>query len=232
MESLTALFGMGGESLPDVSVYEFIWAITLAFLLTLVIAAVYQRTHRDSAYTQDYIHTLVILGTVVTVVVLGIGDNLAAAFGVFAAFSIIRFRRALPEARDVGYVFLAMAIGLACGSRNYDLAIIATLLVCAMILLLSGLDLFAPTRPTHQLRVRVTNEIDYDAAFQEPFESLVDSVHLLSVESVQAGMMTELRYSVRLAEDVSARELVASLQERNGNNRVLLTTLYAAEGAS
>lgn len=230
MDTLSQLFGIAGAgAAEDVSLSEFILAIGLSFVLTLVVAAVYKRTHRGTAYTQDYIHTLVILGTVVTVVVLGIGDNLAAAFGVFAAFSIIRFRRALPEARDVGFVFLAMAIGLACGARNYDLAIISTLLVSAMILLLSSLDLFAPERPTHQLRVRVTNDIDYDAAFAEPFAALADRVQLLSVESVQAGMMTELRYAVRLAEGVRPSELVAALQERNGNNRVLLTTLFAAE---
>lgn len=230
MDTLSQLFGIAGAgAADDVSLSEFILAIGLSFLLTLVVAAVYKRTHRGTAYTQDYIHTLVILGTVVTVVVLGIGDNLAAAFGVFAAFSIIRFRRALPEARDVGFVFLAMAIGLACGARNYDLAIVSTLLVSAMVLLLSGLDLFAPERPTHQLRVRVTNDIDYDTAFAEPFAALADRVRLLSVESVQAGMMTELRYAVRLAEGVRPSELVAALQERNGNNRVLLTTLFAAE---
>jgi hypothetical protein len=44
------------------------------------------------------------------------------------------------------------------------------------------------------------------------------------VESIQAGMMTELRYGVRLKESSSPGALVAAIQQINGNNRVLLTT--------
>ena len=37
----------------------------------------------------------------------------ATAFGMFAAFSIIRFRRSVSQSRDIGFIFLAMAAGLA-----------------------------------------------------------------------------------------------------------------------
>jgi len=200
------------------------FAICLSFALTLVIGGVYQLTHRGMLYSQDFVHTLVMLGTLVTVVIMGIGQNLAAAFGIFAAFSIIRFRRALPEARDVGFVFFAMAVGLACGSGEFMLATMTTVLVSAAVFFLARTNLFAPERPSHLMRARVTNDIDYDAAFAEPLSELVDSATLLSVESVQAGMMTEVAYAVRLAPGASPGELVAAIQARNGNNRVIVTT--------
>lgn len=231
MNELTDLFGTINQSAGAHSITELIFAISLSFVLTMVIGAVYKTTHRGTIYTQDFVHTLVILGTVVTVIILGIGDNVAMAFGLFAAFSIIRFRRALPEARDVGFVFLTMAIGLSCGAQRYALAILTTVMVSSFIALLSWFDVFAPVRPSHRLRVRITNDIDYDAAFEDLFTSLVDHHTLLSVESVQAGMMTELTYAVRLAEGVTPGMLVAGLQERNGNNRVFMTRsgLYDVE---
>jgi len=225
VDPLTDLFGASAPSAGGHTLLELVFAISLSFALTMVIGAVYKATHRGTLYTQDFVHTLVILGTVVTVIILGIGNNVAAAFGLFAAFSIIRFRRALPEARDVGFVFLTMAVGLACGAQQYTLALVTTGMVSAFIGLLSGLDVFAPVRPSHRLRVRITNEIDYDAAFEEVFGRLTEHHVLLSVESVQAGLMTELTYAVRLAPGVAPGTLVAELQRRNGNNRIVLTRI-------
>lgn len=210
------------QSTPAASVQTVTGAILLAFVLTLLIGVVYQRTHRGARYSQDFVHALVLLGTLVTVVIMGIGQNIAAAFGIFAAFSIIRFRRSLPEARDIGFVFFAMSVGLAVGSGEYALAIVTTLLVSGFAVLLARFDLFAPQRASHILRVRVTNDIDYESAFEEVLRTMTAAATLISVESVQAGMMTEVRYAVRLADGASPREVVTAFQERNGNNRVIL----------
>jgi hypothetical protein len=226
MDSLTQLldaFTAQADTPAAVSPIEVLTAIGLSLVLTLVIAAVYQHTYRGAYYSQDYVHTLLLLGMLVAVVIMGIGGNIARAFGIFAAFSIIRFRSALPDARDLGFIFFAMTVGLAAGAREYGLAVLTTAIVGVAVLLVSRLDLFAPQRPSHILRVRVTNDIDYDHAFAEPFARLAERISLLSVESIQAGLMSELRYAVRLREGASPRELVAEIQRRNGNNRVLLT---------
>ncbi len=222
MTELEQLFMPPTSTAPTASPLTVTLAILLAFVLTLLIGAVYQRTHRGTRYSQDFVHALVLLGTLVTVVIMGIGQNIAAAFGIFAAFSIIRFRRSLPEARDIGFVFFAMSVGLAVGSGAFVLAIVTTLLVSLFAVLLARFDLFAPERASHILRVRVTNDIDFEDAFEEPLRTLAAAVSLISVESVQAGMMTEVRYAIRLADGVSPRDVVTAFQERNGNNRVIL----------
>ncbi|RYD63218.1 MAG: hypothetical protein EOP84_33845 [Verrucomicrobiaceae bacterium] len=86
------------------------------------------------------------------------------------------------------------------------------------------MDVFAPARASHRLRVRVTNDIDYDEAFRGCFERYLHEHDLISVESIQAGMMTELRYNVTLRNTGKPGEFVAALQQLNGNNRVLLTS--------
>lgn len=227
MDALNQLFNTlnaQGASPSDVHPVDVVLAVGLSFALTLMIAAVYQHTYRGAYYSQDYVHTLVLLGTVVSAVIMGVGGSVARAFGIFAAFSIIRFRSVLPEARDLGFIFFVMTVGLASGAGEYGLAVLTTVMVCAVIVLISRLDLFAQERPSHILRVRVTNDIDYDAAFAEPFSRLLEQGSLTSVESVQAGLMSELCYAVRLREGVSPRDLVDEIQRRNGNNRVLLTT--------
>src|SRR5215212_9773756 len=107
---------------------EIIIAIALSFALNLLIATTYKRTFRGADFSQDYVHSLLILGTVVSVIVMVVRFDpnpqiaQATAFGIFAAFSIIRFRANVSASRDIGFLFLAMAAGLGVGARAYWLA--------------------------------------------------------------------------------------------------------------
>jgi hypothetical protein len=216
-----------GSSAPGL--VEILFAALLSFGLTSLIAALYKATFRGPKLSQDYIHTLIILGIVVSVIVMVIrsGDGeraMATGFGMFAAFSMIRFRTSLGEARDVAFIFFAMTAGLGVGARQYGLATATTVFICAIIYWFSRRNWFAPTRASHYLRIRVTNDINYDVAFEETFTKFLERHDLISIESIQAGMMTELRYNICLRGEHRPGELVSAIQQINGNNRVLLTS--------
>ena len=215
--------GIVGYDKATPGLLEIILALTLSFTLMCLIAAVYKKTYRGSAYSQDYVHTLIILGTVVSVVIMVVRGDSATAFGMFAAFSIIRFRRSVAQSRDIGFIFLAMAAGLGVGARQYGLAVMTTIIICGVIYVFSTADIFAPMRLSHFLRIRVTNDVDYDTAFTKCFEDYLTHRELISVESIQAGMMTELRFNVSLKDEAHPGAFVAALQQLNGNNRILLT---------
>lgn len=208
----------GGIAAPEV-----FGALALSFALNCLIASVYKRTYRGTKYSQDYVHSLLILGTVVTLVIMVVRGSQATAFGMFAAFSIIRFRSSVGQARDIGFIFFAMATGLAVGARAYGMVSITTPVVCALIWGLSRMDAFAPRRVSHVLRVRVGNQMDYSSAFDTAFEEYLSFHQLESVETVQAGLMTELRYAIILRDMQQISRFVHKLQSLNGNNRVLLT---------
>jgi hypothetical protein len=70
----------------------------------------------------------------------------------------------------------------------------------------------------------VTNDIDHDTAFKECFAKYLADYELISVESIQAGMMTEVRYLIHLKHGAKPGEFVAAIQQLNGNNRVMLTS--------
>lgn len=220
-EFLNSVFKFEAE-LP--SPQEIFLAILLSFGLSFLVAAVYRRTYKGTQYSQDYVHTLMILGIVVSVIIMVVRGNAAMAFGLFAAFSIIRFRSTVPQARDIAFIFFAMAAGLAVGARQYQLAVITTIVIAAIIYIISRLDLFAPRRASHYLRARVTNDIDYDTVFEPLFDQFVERRNLISVESIQAGMMTELRWGLLLKDGIKPGQLVQAIQQVNGNNRVLLTS--------
>ncbi|BDS08784.1 DUF4956 domain-containing protein [Oceaniferula spumae] len=216
------------------SAVEIIVAVAVSLILNLLVAALYKNTYRGKNYSQDYVHTLVIIGTVVTIIILivrGEGGG-QIAFGMFAAFSIIRFRRNLTQARDLAFIFVSMATGLSVGALPLGrlwLAVVALCIVGIAIYAMAKGDFFAPRRVSHSLRVRVTNDINYDEVFAPIFAVFAEDAELRSVESAQAGMMTELRYDVTLKESGNVADFMEKMQVGSGNNRVLLTTMRGNE---
>lgn len=222
--TLEELFNLGGGITPDTpSPREVALAMAVSLGLNLAIAALYRRTYKGTRYSQDYVQTLVMIGVVTTILIMVVSGNGAIAFGMFAAFSVIRFRRTLGQSRDLAFVFFAMAIGMVVGARLYSMAVIITVIVGAAIYLLTKLNAFAPSRASHMLTLRMTSLMDFEELLEPVFKQFADRVQLVRVSSAQAGMMTELRYGLQLKLGASTSRLLEALQQACGNNRVILT---------
>ena len=223
-ETVKEALGFGN---PVPSVPEVFFALAVSFGLNLIIGALYKSTYRGTRYSQDYVHTLVIVGTVTTILILVVGNHpnaQAIGFGMFAAFAMIRFRRNLGQARDLAFILFSMMTGMVVGARLYPTAAATTIVMVAAIYILSKKEAFAPKRASHQLRIRVNNDIQYDQAFGPVFEEFADATELISVESIQAGMMTELRWGILLKSGAKVSDFMEKLQVASGNNRVILTS--------
>lgn len=197
-------------SIPDAG--EVVFAMLLSLGLNLFIAFVYRLTYKGSRYSQDFVQTLILIGMVTTILIMVVSGNGAIAFGMFAAFSVIRFRRNLGQSRDLGFVFLAMAIGMVVGAKFYAMAAIIAVIVCATIYVITRIDAFAPRQATHLLNIRVNSDVNFEEAFREVFKRFTENTELLRVSSVQAGMMTELRYGIQTKSDASMSEILECLQ--------------------
>jgi len=181
-------------------------------------------TYRGISYSQSYVHTLIIMSMVVAVIMLIIGSNIARAFSLVGALSIIRFRNAMKETRDVGFIFLAMAIGMACGTRFYLVAVISTLIICGLIWALYRFDLFAKETTERLLKVRLPGDIPYETVFDAPFAQYLRRSNLVALETVQAGTLLELVYSVEMKPGSDAQAFLNALRTLNDNNKVALIT--------
>ena len=114
-------------------------------LLSMVTAAVcsyafallYRITYRGKkAYNRDFALSLVLVGALVSTVVSLIGNSVTRALGVWGAFSVIRFYRLkVNEGTDLAFALAPVVIGLACGVGEVVEAVIASAVICAIILL-------------------------------------------------------------------------------------------------
>jgi uncharacterized membrane protein YhiD involved in acid resistance len=211
-----------GDLSANINLADVTLVLIVSFVLTMTIGWVYRVTHRGVSYSQSYVHTLVILGTVVSLIMLVIGSSIARAFTLVGALSIIRFRNAMKETRDIGFVFMSMAVGMAVGVRFYLLAVFATVVISAFILGLYKLNLFSKDVRERILRVQLPVDFNHETTLAQPFKQHADEHHIIALETVRAGTLNEVVYSVVLKRKASAQAFLNDIRSRNENNKVML----------
>ena len=198
VETLLRMLRVDGDRAEIVGVWELLFAMLLALGCSVLIARVYRYTHRSSGYSQSFAQTLVIVAMVTTLIMVVVGSNLARAFSLLGALSIIRFRNAVKETRDVGFIFFSMAVAMACGTRFWAFALVATLMICAVVLVFHVLDFGASKRPReHLLRLHLAPEVELEARLGETLRQLFDDYALLRMESARQGLEQRAYLSVR-----------------------------------
>lgn len=129
------------ESNTSVSPIRVCLSLAMAVVLGMLLYFVYRKTYRGTVYSKDFNLTLLLVTIITTLVMQAIGSNLALSLGMVGSLSIIRFRTAVKEPRDIAFIFWAICIGIGCGSEFYLVVAVASVILTAL-LLLGNLDLY------------------------------------------------------------------------------------------
>lgn len=97
-----------GDLTGAFTVLDMFVVLMLSFILCLVLGFIYRYTHKGVSYSQSYVQTLVVMGVTIALIMLIVGSNIARAFALVGALSIVRFRNAMKETKDIGFIFMAM----------------------------------------------------------------------------------------------------------------------------
>lgn len=206
--------------------FDIVISLALSFLLSAIIGWVYRYTHKNVSYSQSYVQTLVMVGMIVTLIMLVVGSNIARAFALVGALSVVRFRNAIKETRDVGFIFLVMAIGMTTGTRFYLLAIAATIAICAVMVIMSRFNMFKLDVQRQVVKVQIPPQGEYNALVEDVLLSHCAEFELVSSESARAGALTELYYTARLKKGATSASLISALSAVNTGQRVTVLTGY------
>ena len=202
-----------------------VWML-LSFILTAFLWRVYKKTHRWTSYTQSYVFTLVMMWMTVCIIMLIVWSNIARAFSLVWALSIIRFRNAMKETRDIGFMFAAMAIWMATWTKFYVLAIIFTLALALVIFIMNRFDWFKREATSQILKIQVKNTVDFDHMFDDVFVKFTNVSDLISIDSVRGWALTELVYNVDMKNPNKKQEFLWEIKKLNDNLNVTLITWY------
>lgn len=127
--------------------------LIVALLCGVIISMVYRYTYKGLNYSASFAVSIVMLTMITSIVIMVIGNNLARAFGMVGAMSIIRFRTAVKDASDIMFIFFALTIGLACGVKLYAVAIFGTVFISGVFIIMSLLDFGMVRRREYLLQI-------------------------------------------------------------------------------
>lgn len=183
------------ENVSAIDIPDMIIALVLAFLVGLLIYAVYQKTYRGVMYSASFGVTLVALTMITTVVILAVTSNAVLSLGMVGALSIVRFRTAIKEPLDIAFLFWAIAAGIVLAAGMIPLAVIGSIVIGAVLILFVN-------RKTYTRPYIVVLRCENDASEAAATEYLKENVEKYSVKSktVQTGLI-ELNIEVRLKDE-------------------------------
>jgi hypothetical protein len=204
------------------SVVSALLTILITFCLGMIISFTYMKTHSKGHYSQNFSLTLIMIPCTIAIIILLIGDNLARAFGLAGAFSIIRFRSAAGDPKDISYIFFTMATGLACGVGLFGYAIIFCILLCLIMFVLSKVNFGAGKTTDKMLKIVIPEDLDYQGAFDDVFRFYTFDYELKKVKTTDLGTLYELVYLVNIKKDLNEKEFLDAIRCRNGNLNVIL----------
>ena len=149
-----------------------------------------------------------------------VNGNLGAGVAVSGAFGLVRFRSAPGNAKDISVIFVAMAVGLACGSGYIALSVLFTVIACAVLYLLVFFHIGADRSGEKELSITIPESLDYTEVFDDIFKEYTTHAELTEVKTASLGSLYKLHYRVRLADDRNEKEFLDALRCRNGNLEV------------
>lgn len=155
---LEDLFG-GNDYYAFPSFEVALYSLLLSFVLSTLIGLTYKFTYEDDRFPKHFFHAIVLSSTVSSMVIMAVGDNLAAGFGIIGAIAIIRFRTLIRDPRNIIFIFASLSVGIATGVYGYAIAVSGTLIFCIVAVLLH----FSPFGPSHNAFFDIIFTVENDA---------------------------------------------------------------------
>jgi len=204
--------------------------ILVAFALGFFISWVYRRTHRGFSYSVSFVHTLMLLCMVTSLVMMVIGNSIARAFSLVGALSIIRFRTPVKDTRDTAFVFFALSIGMATGTGAHVIAIVGTAIISLIILIIHRFRLGEIKGSDFLLRFRLRTSSDNDNVYQDLFNKYLRKSTLINMTTLEQGTSMELAFSITFKQSHQQQQFLRELNVITGIEHAML--IAADEGES
>jgi hypothetical protein len=214
---------LSGPALVPVEVFI---RLVLATALGGVVAWIYRRTRDLTDASPTFPATLVLLSVLIAMVTQVIGDNVARAFSLVGALSIVRFRTVVRDTQDTAFVIFAVVIGMAVGASDWWVAGIGLVVVGTGAAIMRPKGIVAggaSPEDSFTLTLRLGIGIDLDKVLGTLLDTHLDARHLLSIRTARQGIAVDVSYTTRLKATCSPDDLVKALNLIEGVQDVELT---------
>ena len=173
-----------------------------------------------SSFSKSFIITLAIIPAIVQVIIMMVSGSIGAGVAVAGTFSLVRFRSEAGTARQIGAIFLAVALGIANAMGYVVISAIFFVIITVFYLLLNLVNLGGHD-PQRDLRITIPESLDYEGVFDDLFAQYTTKHALDRVKTTNMGTLYELRYTVTLKDETQIKAFMDDIRTRNGNLTVV-----------
>lgn len=203
-----------------ISVGDMVLSLVLAFVIGLFIIYVYRKTYTGVVYSKAFSLCILMLAMVTSMIIRTISSNISLSLGMVGALSIVRFRTAVKEPVDTGFMFWGITAGIMTGAGLYVISIIASLLI--------GVLYFV----SYLLGFKVSNRyllvLKYDVASHEMIVRKLKSLKKFKIRSKSIFKdQVELSLEVDLKENKKGSIDSSIVDEFSGVDGVINASLIA-----
>lgn len=209
--------------------YEVAVRAGVALLCGLIVIAIYRSTRPPSHVNSTFPPTLLLLAVLIAIVAQVIGNNVALAFSLVGALSIVRFRTVVRDTQDTAFVIFSVVIGMAAGVGAFTVAAIGLVtggLAAAIMRTKSG---GGWTDSDASLLIRVNLGADPTKLLTPTFQKFLAESDVTGVVTAKQGAAIDYTYRVRLKSEVHPSSLVKELNQLDGVQTVELRRTDSAD---
>lgn len=109
-------------------------------LLSLYEFVVYQVILHRSLYNKAFNISIAVLPFFISTIILCLQSNLVITLGTIGALAIIRFRTAVKDPVDLIFILWSIHIGITCGCRLFEMAVITSLVATVVLIILNRVN--------------------------------------------------------------------------------------------
>ncbi len=200
----------------SISLRDVVFNLIVALFCGIIISLLYRHTYKGLNYSSSFAISMIMLTMITSIVIMVIGNNLARAFGMVGAMSIIRFRTAVKDATDIMFIFFALTIGLAAGVKMYAVAIFGTLFISLIFLIISYFN-FGLSKKREYLLQLLTSGNDISGTIPEDIiKKHTRKFKLINVKAIGEPdeSLTEYSFHVFLKNEMEGNLLVKALKQQ------------------
>lgn len=197
---------------------SFIECTIASLLLGVIIGFIYMYKNN---YSKSFVITLALMPAIVQVIIMMVNGNIGTSVAVMGAFSLVRFRSIPGSAREIGSIFMAMAVGLVTGMGYIGVAVIFLLIIGAASILLFTVRFGEKTTNERELKIIIPENLDYADVFTDLFEKYTKKASLIRVKTTNMGSLYELYYQIELKNNSKEKAMIDEIRCRNGNLNIM-----------
>lgn len=178
-----------------------------------------------NSYTKNFVFTVALLPILVSAVIMMVNGNLGTGITVAGAFSLVRFRSAPGNAREIATIFFAMATGLAVGMGYTVYALILTLIVSLVMMVYTTMKFGDVLENVKRVNITVPENTDYTRDFREVMEKFTNNHQLDRIKTTNLGSLIEVSFTVHEKNPYMEKDFLDELRMLNGNLPIIVQPL-------